>query len=395
MTFDQIPKVVLDPNNDDELTQLALSRAYSASDGKLSDFSESSPFFWLVRAQVFCMAELLWYLNLLPEALALEVLRLSGVQRSAGTKATGKIVFLLQSPLLTDFIVNPGYFIPLRSTVVTTNGQTAGYLTTDQLVIPAGSSSGSVAIEAVEVGIAYNQAEFALTTAAVGLAYVQSIYNDEPITGGTDLEPLEVTLTRAQTALRSRGVLVSTLDFEEAAETLLGAGSRATCIPLLSSDRESYQSGQVHVFLVGADGLPPSTGTCQSIKSELQQQSFAASSVWVSPVAMEAVTVSVIANVDQISLEIAKDLESAITEHLSPQSFVLGSTIKVKEMEYLCRSVFGVTEIQSVLLDNQAVNRPMPLLYSQPFLETLEVTLIQSGVASETFYLGTGDGDTD
>jgi uncharacterized phage protein gp47/JayE len=394
MTFEQIPKVVLDPNNDEELTQLALSRTYSASEGKLSDFSESSPLFWLVRAQVFCIAELLWYLNKLPEALALEVLRLSGVQRSAGTKATGKIVFLLQSPLLTDFIVNPGYFIPLRSTASTATGQTAGYLTTDQLVIPAGGLYGSVAIEAIEVGTAYNQAAFSLTTASVGLAYVQSLYNDEPLTGGTDLEPLEVTLARAQTALRSRGVLVSALDFEESAESLLGAGSRATCIPLLSSDRETYQVGQVHVFLVGADGMPPSTGTCQSIKSELQQQSFAASSVWVSPVSMEPVTVSVIANVEQISLEIAKDLETAIADYLSPQSFILGSTIKVKEIEYLSRSVFGVTEIQSVLLDNQAVNRPMPLLYSQPFLETLEVTLIQSG-ASETFYLGTGDGDTD
>lgn len=278
--------------------------------------------------------------------------------------------------------------------MATATGQTAGYLTTDTLVIPAGALFGSVAIEAIEVGTAYNQAEFALTTSAVGLAYVSSIYNDEKIDGGTDLEPLTATLDRAQFALRSRDVLVSVEDFEIAAQESLGAGSNATCIPLLGADKQVYKVGQVHIFLLDALGQPPSSGTCQAVQTELQKRSFAASTIWVSPASIYDLNIEVVANTDQVSLELANELYLAAQEYLKPANYKLGSTLKVKELEFIFRSVFNVAAIESVLINGAAVNAAMPTPYHQPVIETLAVTLVD-GKDSSTFYLGTGTGDTD
>ena len=66
----------------------------------------------------------------------------------------------------------------------------AGYATTDTLQIPAGSLEGSVAVEATAEGKAYNAPAFAVSSGNTGLSYLQSIYNPDPITGGSDLEPL-------------------------------------------------------------------------------------------------------------------------------------------------------------------------------------------------------------
>ncbi|MBH8577223.1 baseplate J/gp47 family protein [Nostocaceae cyanobacterium CENA369] len=190
MANTEIPKLVLDPQNDDQLVQLAFDRIREASGGQLNDFRPGSPLAASVEGQVFALAELLFYLNMLPEALALEVFRLSGVTRNAGTKATGYLRFLLQTPLGSDFIINAGYSVPFKDSF---------FVLQEQLYIPAGATEADVLVQVYYEGSDLNCPAFGILISSTGVNCLQTIYNAEAITGGSDLETLKSTITRAQT----------------------------------------------------------------------------------------------------------------------------------------------------------------------------------------------------
>ena len=380
-----VPSLLLDPSTDDDLRTQAFARIQAASNGTLTDFSVGSVLAALVEGQVFAVAELLYYCNMLPSALALEVYRLFGTQRSAGTYASGQLVFQLAAPLSQPFVINPGY------TVAYNGGY---YVLTSQLVIPAGSISAYGTVQASQVGSAFNAPAYAIANTSPGLNYLQSIYNDSAITGGTDLETLDALIQRGQYQVRSKQVLISSSDYETAATNLLGGGS-ATCIPLLSSDKSSYKPGQVHLFLADALGQPVSTGTCQLIQQQLQQQSFVASSVWVDPVSLFPVTVEIVAQTAQLSQDLANTVESALGAFVSPNSYQLGSTLDINELRYQVRQVSGITGVNSVILNRQLLSIPMPNAWTNPFLDTLILTLVQPNGVQQTYYLGFGTGNVD
>ena len=80
-----IPKLVLDPANEGDLIAMTYDRIKSASGGVINDFRSGTTIAALVEGQTFALAELLYYVNLLPEAIAIEVFR--ATSRSAPTPA--------------------------------------------------------------------------------------------------------------------------------------------------------------------------------------------------------------------------------------------------------------------------------------------------------------------
>ena len=307
MTDFNIPSIILDPRNEDEVILSAYDRVRSASNGVINDFSPSSPIAALIEGQAFVQMELLWYLNQLPTALALETFRLLGVTRSPGTTAKGNVTFILSATLSTDFVVSAGYFIPFRD---------AGFITKTTLVIPSGALEGTVQIEATRQGSDLNVAAFGLTTSGLSLTYLQSLYNTEPINGGSDLEPLNVTVDRAQIAIRSRDTLISVEDYEQVSEFLLGSGSYATAYPLLSANKSTETLGHLHVFLLDAEYNKPSVATCQSIQSQLRERSFTGAAVWVSSADLYNIDLEIIVNVKSIDEKVVDDIFTAVSEEL-------------------------------------------------------------------------------
>lgn len=377
-----IPSILLDPQNEQEVINQAYERIRSASANKINDFSPSSPVAALIEGQAFVYMELLWFLNQLPEALALEVLKLSGVSRSPGHKSAGRVNFLLQTARPSDFVVEAGYLIAYKE---------SAFQTTATLVIPAGSIEASVPVEAVTEGSEMDVPAFGLATSSSGLSFVQSIYNTEPITGGANVEPLVLTIQRAQKALRSRNVLVTAEDYETAVQDELGYGSQGTAIPMLTSDRSTTKVGHVHVFVAGIDGLPAGAETCANLQAKLRNRSFAGSAVWVSPIERKLITIDAIVNVQQLSQGLANAVFDNLQDYLNPVNFSLGSSIRLRELEYRVRSVPGVDEVVSLLIDSEAVNTAMPNLYTQPVIETLALTMLDTTGLSHTYYIGTED----
>lgn len=381
----EIPKLVLDPQNEDQLVTLAYNRIREASNGKLTDFRSGSPLAALVEGQVFVTAELLYYLNMLPEALALETFRLLGVTRNGGTAASGYLRFLLSAPLASSFVINAGYSIAYSDSY---------FILQEQLLIPVGATEADVLVQAARTGSDLNVPAFGLYVSSPNINYLQAIYNVEAITGGSDIESLPSTIDRAQQVLRSRDVLVSVTDYELAAQALLGDGSRALAIPFLSSDKETESVGQVHLFVVDASGTPASQGTCDTIKAALGQRVFAASQVWVSPCELDSLSIEVTAGVTELSETLADDIAQAVYDYLSPLTYTWGSKVKTNEIAYNVRQVLGVTEIDSVVINGEPLDHLLANNYTAPYVDSLAINLMQTDGVTQTYYRGLG-GDTD
>jgi Baseplate J-like protein len=382
----EIPKVILDPQNEDQLVQLAYNRIREASNGTLNDFRAGSPLAALIEGQMFGVAELLFYLNILPEALALEVFRLSGVARDGGTKATGSLTFLLQAPLAADFLISSGYAVPYKDSF---------YVLSESLYIPAGAIEATVNVISAKAGTEYNAAPYSVLVNQTGINYLQTIYNPGFITGGSEVESLESTVSRAQQVLRDRQVLVSATDYELAAQAELGDNSRALCIPFLSSDKLTTKVGQVHLFLCDPGGNPAPLSTCESVKLALSSRIFAASQLWVSPVNLDPITVQINLGVTQVSEALADSITEAVYDYLSPLNYQWGLKLRTNEIAYVVRAVTGVNDVDSVFINDQPIDYLLPNKYTTVFIDTLEINLIQEDGVSQTYIRGLGEGDLD
>lgn len=384
-----IPKLVLDPQNDEEMLAQFHERVRAASGGLLDDTSLGSAQSAIGEGVIFSVQELLYYANLLPEATALEIFRLYGVERSPGTRAQGEVTVLLNSALTTAFTLPEGFILPYapEGTVGT------GYRLTQPLYIAPGVQEGTVTVEATEPGTTYNLEPFGLYLANP-FNYVEAIYNVSRISGGSDIEPLEATILRGQRAVRSRDVLVSVADYEDAAIAAIGTGV-AKVIPFLGSDKITETVGQVHVFLTDLAGVPPSVATCQAIQADLQARSFAASQTWVSP------CVSVETNIELSLLMpahddlVANNVYMAIKEYLSPAVLGIGNPIRCSKLSFYAQSVSGIEDVISVRINGQSLDTPMPQPWSIPEVTAVTIVGTDSTGLPKIWYFGEGTGDTE
>ena len=83
----------LDSRNTEALVRALQTRIYLESGGELNDFTPASPLSAITEGQAFAQAELLYYLNNLPEAFSLQWLRQLGVQRKIGSRALVDVTF--------------------------------------------------------------------------------------------------------------------------------------------------------------------------------------------------------------------------------------------------------------------------------------------------------------
>lgn len=381
---------ILDPRNEAQLVEYAMDRVFTASGGKLNDFSASSPARALLEGHAFAQAELLYYLNQLPEATAIAFLQIAGVQRILGTKATVTLTFTLTTILGTAFTLPSGYEVKDSSGAYT--------FTTDAvLIIPPGSISGTVSATAKAVGSGYNVAAYNLNRLVQALTYLQSVTNTEAASGGTDGESLSRTKARGFAAIRRRG-LVSADDYEEETRTLLGAGSIAKAIGNLAADKTTVRRGSVHVFALNAGAAALSTAQIVAVQAALQAKTHVSVAVYVSNVELTEVVIRVIAALVPGSNPqgIANAVFAQIDAYLTPGNLPLGATILIKELEYQAR-LGGVDYVQSVTIGEidqpgLTTNFALPYSYSACSLNTLIVELVDGATTYEYGYL---QGDPD
>ncbi|WP_312283340.1 baseplate J/gp47 family protein [Candidatus Igneacidithiobacillus taiwanensis] len=116
-----------------------------------------------------------------------------GVTPNPASAAVGQVIFA------TSFAANPptvgvSVLIPSGTLVQTISG--VQFVTTQTAVLPAGSSSITVPIQAVQTGTGGNVAAGTITQLVSGLSYPLAVSNPYPTSGGAAQETIESTLQR-------------------------------------------------------------------------------------------------------------------------------------------------------------------------------------------------------
>jgi uncharacterized phage protein gp47/JayE len=362
-----IPKLVLDPANEGDLVQLAYERIQSASGNTITDFRPGSTAAAFVEGQTFALMELLYYVNLMPEAIAIEVFRLYGVTRGLGSQATGELTFLLEENAVDPYTLPSGYTVRYLDTTITLQAP---------LVIPVGSNSATVACRVDSVGKQYNAAPFDIVITETGLGLVQSIYNINAFTGGSDTEPLTDLVARCQAATVSREAVITQLDYQVAAEQLLGIGSRAVVIPNLGSDGVAFRQASVAVFLLDSIGQPASLTTCANVRSSLDDRILIGTAVHCFPAVLIPMDIEIQINVLNLSQEVADNVIQNVGEYLRPETYDGGEVVQHTEIIFQARLADGVRSVDSVLINGDAIDVQLAQPYHFPLPRYITVNQI-------------------
>lgn len=373
-----IPKLLLEGDSLETLVSISYDKIRAASNNTITDFREGSPVAALVEGQVFALSELLYYVNLLPEATALELFRLYGAQRSMGTKAKGRLTFQLAAISNQAFSLPVGYSFGYKG---------ANLLLTEALLIPPGSDRGQAAVEVDTVGAAYNAGSYGVLETSFGLFNLQAAYNEEPLVGGSDIEPISQSIARMQTQLNTRQTLINQSDYELAAQDFLGVGSRAVCVPRLGADKATLAYGNVALFLLNGNGLPANTLQRSQLSLALAERAVIGTRVSCFPMELYDLSVEVFVQVATIDERVAQEIYDRLSSYLDPNSYDGGYKIRYNELAYAARNVPGCLSVESVLVNGNAIDHLLPNSYTLPNLTLVIVNQVsKDGRALETLF---------
>ena len=376
---------VIDDRSEETLARQAESVVAAASGGRLNDFTSSGPLGVLLRAQSFVGAELLYRVNQLPLALAVQFLSNAGVERRLGSRAVVPLTFSLTAPLSTPFT------IPAQFEVVDA-GATVSFFTNTSLTIPPGATQGTVSATSERPGSEYNVAPFTLTQVTLPLAFLAGVVNTQPAQGGADEESIEDTIARGIVGLRTRNP-VSADDFRFLAEQALGSGSRAKAVGLLGPDALTRQPGAVHVFVLDALGVGANVDQVQRVSTLLRSKALLGTSIYVSSMPTQDISVEVVGRINSLTTgEGATDaLWEAFQSYLSPRAYEPGDTLQISELRYQLRLVEGIDRIESLTINGGVLDVPFPNEFTAPVPYSLVCRLVDEDGAVTELVRGEGE----
>lgn len=257
--FGPLLPLQLDSRNVNEVVRAIQSRIHIESGGQLTDFTPASPLAAISEGQGFAQAELLYYLNSLPEAVTIQWLRSLGIQRRIGSRALVDVTF---------FRV-PGYTrpvtIPAGTKVYANSGQVFTLL--DQVRMT--ESSATVTAQSERWGTVYNVPAGSINRIERNFLGLDLLTNNAPAAGGTDLETVDEMKLRAF-ELFGRRNLTSRADFEGEVAAI---APEATLVKVMSyEERFGTESRGVYVVAGGDDGSELSVPTQSLLLTSLRDR---------------------------------------------------------------------------------------------------------------------------
>ena len=257
--FGPLLPLQLDSRNVNEVVRAIQSRIHIESGGQLTDFTPASPLAAISEGQGFAQAELLYYLNSLPEAVTIQWLRSLGIQRRIGSRALVDVTF---------FRV-PGYTrpvtIPAGTKVYANGGQV--FVLLDQVRMT--ESSATVTAQSERWGTVYNVPAGSIGRIERNFLGLDLITNNAPAAGGTDLETVDEMKLRAF-ELFGRRNLTSRADFEGEVAAIAPEATLVRVMPY--EERFGTESRGVYVVAGGDDGSELSVPTQSLLLTSLRDR---------------------------------------------------------------------------------------------------------------------------
>lgn len=408
------PLIPPDPFDGKDLRAYMLDLIEQRSGGVLNDRAPHSPTVVITDAIEFACEELKYAARKMGDRAATRHLQTCGIQRRLGAKAQVTLTFTLTTTLA-QFVLSKGYMV---------QGEGQVEFFTDADVIATNTNTFTVTATAKETGTRYNVAAYTLTKLSQSRAFLAGVTNTEPAAGGLDAETEDEAKARGYKAIRrKRGTLISADDFEQYAMEILGLGSVAKAIGLLTPDKASRQPGFVHVFCLNPDGTKLNDAQLFSLQEELNLQVPAfirdeegeklktlASGVAVSSIDLYPLEINVVATLipgDNPEIR-AQQINRVLTQYLEPGRLPLGETIVLYSMISIIQNA-GVRDVQSVNVNVATFNElteemtietfygniPLPTEWTAAYCKGVSITLVDAVNGQYTeFSFGLG-GDPD
>lgn len=253
-----LPAVSIDPRNESQLVQAAAQTVYEASNKTLNDFSAGNPLAVLLEGQAFAQGEFLYWANQLPQKILIEWIGpFLGAMRRLGTPATAQILVSI-APASVATTIPAGTTFSTNSQL--TGGISIPFVSLNDLVIPAGESTGKAIVYSKFVGSANNVPAGSITVASNTGTITYSCANPQPAAGGSDIETFQEVQERFFTLIR-RPNPVSETDWQDLFVDLYGSGTLTSIQPNRSSvngynyyNDYMVPNGNVSFFVLGPEG---------------------------------------------------------------------------------------------------------------------------------------------
>jgi hypothetical protein len=350
----------LDSRNTDALVRAIQTRIFLESEGKLNDFTPASPLAAISEGQAFAQAELLYYLNNLPEAFSLQWLRQLGIQRRIGSRALVDVTF---------FKV-PGYqrvvIIP-AGTKLYSNSRLA-FVTLSEVRIDESTQLVTVACQSEKWGSSYNVGAGEINKIERNFIGLESLSNDEPAVGGSDLESVDQMKIRAFEVL-SRRNLTTALDFENEVQTL---APEASIIKVLTYEERnqlaSSLSGNIVVCVGDSDGNELSQSSLSYLINSMKSRLTIGTNISFLPPTVVPLDIVVEIFYDPLELSgsidlYANQIYSSLNTYFDPTTLGLGVSIDYQTVARLLynfdfiKSINNL-DIKSMVLDPASIEGP-------------------------------------
>lgn len=335
----------LDSRNTEALVRAIQTRIYLESGGQLNDFTPSSPLSAISEGQAFAQAELLYYLNNLPEAFSLQWLRQLGVQRKIGSRALVDVTFYKV----------PGYqrvlIIPRGTKLIANAGQV--FVTLEEVRISETEFSGVASCQSERWGSAYNVAAGDINKIERNFAGLEFLRNEIPAVGGTDTESVSQMKQRAFQVL-SRRNLTSSADFENEVRTLVPESSIVKV--LTYEERNNLAeifSGNVVICVGDQDGKALSSSNLSYLVNSMKPRVTIGTNISFVPPDVVPVDLTVEIYYDPTTVTggidfLSSQVVEAMRSYIDPQNLPLGSELSYQDLLKILYSFDFVDSVNSL-----------------------------------------------
>jgi hypothetical protein len=352
--FGPILPLQLDSRNTDALVRAIQTRIFLESGGGLNDFTPASPLAAISEGQAFAQAELLYYLNNLPEAFSLQWLRQLGVQRKLGSKALVDV----------SFYKVPGFqrvlIIPSGTKLIAEGGQV--FVTVGETRIAENEFVAITTCQSERWGSAYNVGEGAITKVERNFAGLEFLRNETPAQGGSDIETVDEMKQRAFEVLTRRN-LTTALDFENEVRSLVPEFSLLKVLTYEERNSlDSSLSGNLVICLGDEDGRELSSATSSFLIESIKSRVTIGTNLSLVPPEVVPLDVVVELRYDPLDPAItvgtdvlANQIFVAMRDYFSPVNLGLGAELNYEEV---VRRLYGFDFVRSVnILDIKTMIR--------------------------------------
>lgn len=335
----------LDSRNTEALVRALQTRIFLESSGELNDFTPASPLSAITEGQAFAQAELLYYLNNLPEAFSLQWLRQLGVQRKIGSRALADVTFYKV----------PGYqrvLIVPKGTKLIANGSQV-FVTLSEVQISETEFSGTVSCQSERWGGSYNVNAGEINKIEKNFAGLEFLRNEQPAVGGTDTESVSGMKSRAFEVLSRRNLTTST-DFENEVRTLVPESS---IVKILTYEERfnlsELLSGNVVICVGDENGNELSSSNISYLINSMRPRVTLGTNIsFISPEIIPVdLTVDIFYDPESIDVGtefLASQVLESMRNYIDPRTLALGTDLEYQELLKLLYNFDFVKSVNNI-----------------------------------------------